>query len=233
MRTLAAVVLGIAFVGASSTAHASAIIFDGGLPVHSFVYFADADYTFTEAAFPFSILPGDTVARAEWWGGCFPSATKDPASPPSGSGSNDCPSGDFTLKFYADGVGEPGALIQSFAVGSAGQTATGDAIGSGDFITEYFYSADFAPPPLLPFATYWFAISNNVSGTTWGWESAGGEETHLQFNQETPAWTSQLDSLAFRLRGPEVAPVPEPGMISLLAVGLGGLMLSRFRRHRR
>jgi len=232
MKKTAAVIAGLALLGAaSSTAQASEIIFETSPRDQRFVYFAERDYLFAEAAFPFSLLPeAFTVTDAHWWGGCYDLATTDPGSPLSGTGSQTCPDGDFVLTFYDDAGGAPGLPIQSFNVGNADQTATGNLIGG--FITEYAYTADFAPLVLVPLQTYWFAISNDVAGTTWGWESAGGEGVHAQFNQDTATWTEQNDNLAFRLTGPEPVAVPEPGMISLLAAGLGGLVLSRFRQHR-
>jgi hypothetical protein len=234
MKKSAAVILGFALLGPTSSTAQADVIFETLPPAQGFVFFADRDYLFTEAAFPFSLLSGaSTVTDAHWWGGCYEPATIEPGSPASGSGTNDCPDGDFVLSFYENGVGEPGALIQSFDVDTANQSATGESIGIGDFITEYSYSADFGPLVLIPGETYWFAISNLVDGTTWGWESFGGEETHAQFNSTTDLWESHIDGLAFRLTGPGPAAVPEPGLLSLLAAGVGGIALSRARRHRR
>jgi hypothetical protein len=149
---------------------------------------------------------------------------------------NVCGAGTFTITFYEDAGGQPGAVVPggTFNVGGANQTATGQFIGVNDFITEYSYSATFAPLALVAGDTYWLSISNMIAapGPFWGMESAGGEDSHQQF--DGTAWFEFNDNLAYQLLGPNgTPPVPEPFASSLLAVAIGAVALRRYRRQDR
>ncbi len=199
------------------SAWADPVIYNGGSPDLSTIYFADANYGFTTDAVPFMLTAGSsTVTDAQWWGGCYPEGT--------------CPSGNFTIGFYTDNAGAPDTLIASYAVGNANQTATGNFIGGVLLgVDEYVYTANFGPLALTPSTTYFFAVENNTGETdTWGMETTdetGGHEQYL-----TGVWTSQSADLAFNLSG--TTAVPEPTSLLLLGTGLSALGLAAWRRRK-
>jgi hypothetical protein len=240
MKKAAAIVLGLALFGSTPEAEAGPIIFESQPPDLRFAYFGDADYTYDAAAAMFSLNPGaTTIGDAHWWGGCYQTApgSTDFASPSSGIGPSTCPPGNFVLRFYENThngtIDVPGTLIQEFVVGDANQTATAADRLIGGFITEYSYFAQFTPFTLSDATPYWFAVSNMVVNTTWGMESAGGEDSHTQRRMSDGVWLGVNDNLAFQLTGPEPTgvPVPEPATLSLLGVGsaIGAVRIWRRR----
>lgn len=205
-------------------AWADNVIYNNGAPDQFGTYYADANFFYTMDASTFTLAAGSsTIADATWWGGCAPTEVT-------------CPAGDFTLSFYTDVAGAPGTLIQSYSVGDADQTLTGNSIGCsiGTCFDEYSYSASFGPLTLTPGTTYFFAVGNNTGETdTWGQETADAfapSGSHYQFDGTD--WSPQLSTLAYELTGP--AAVPEPTSILLLGtvfLGIGAAFRRKFRAH--
>jgi hypothetical protein len=239
-------VIGVLLTAAASTASAE-VIFSSNPPFQQFIYFADTDYSFTQATtnqIPFTLAEAATITGAEWWGGCVAAPSAGSAvSDTMGSTSNSCPNGDFVLSIHEE-VGHvedplnpgtvlpptPGVLVGQRDVGNAGQTLTGNLISG--YINEYAYSATFAGIELAADTPYFFSVSNSVAGTnTWGMEAASGEDNHYQLSS-TGALTVQNLPLAFRLLVPddEPAPVPEPMTLSLLGVGVASVVFCRRKR---
>ena len=236
MRLTLAICIAATF---ATRSEAASIVIDERLPVQSVIYYADPGYRFTGQVNGELLAfanPVTTIDSVEWWGGCLSTAQfPDNGSPAVGAGPETCPADNFTLNFFADLGGEPFGPALATHAGPANQTATGNLIGqAGGYITEYHYSATFAPFALGA-GNYWLVISNNAVGTAWGWESAGTEDQHLQYNSTIPGWEGLSDTLAFRVSGPDTAPpaaVPEPASMSLLALGLAGMAARRRRRGR-
>lgn len=135
------------------------------------------------------------VTQIEWSGGAGEEAPdEDPAG--------------FTIKFYADKGGVPGALLHSESIaGDANATLVG--VDSSSRAT-YDYSATLATPfALTPGTTYWLSIVATLAlPDQWGWHTGTGGDG-MAYD------TAPLrNDLAFTLIG-----VPEPGSLALVALG--------------
>lgn len=218
-RSIALILAALAAPGALAS-----VVYDGGAPDQGGQIYAEGP---ASVAMSFSLAAGSNqVNSAQWWGGCFP-AVACPAAPA------------FSISFFSDASGLPGALFASFAVGAANQTATGASIGPvGDQWNEYVYSASFATQIFTPGTTYWFGINQTVNDGTdgsWGAETTSGAPSGAATASlgifSPTEWTLLPQTLAFNLSYTPAA-VPEPGTIGLLLAGLGGIGWARRRRNR-
>jgi hypothetical protein len=223
------VMISAAFLWTATIAHASSIVINGGLPDQSNIYFADTDYawTATTASLQTFALSGETISGADWWGGCVLTNGTERSAADEVTTPSLCSVADFVLSFYDNnGAGvTPGNVVASFIVAPS-QTLTGSNIDGA--IPEYHYSASFGPIT-LPVGQYLFAVSADLPGAlTWGMETTpAGESQHFQLNNAT--WQTPPNDLAFDLVGPSANPVPEPTTLSLVAIGLAGVMRRRRR----
>jgi PEP-CTERM motif len=130
----------------------------------------------------------------------------------------------FTIQFYADSAGAPGAsLYSAFLPGTAGETFLG---------TDFFSNPEYAYSALLPTAfnaaagtQYWLSIVPDVGlPPQWAWESGtGGDGASYQdfFGTLTPILVDE----AFTLQN-----VPEPASLALFSTSLLGLYFVRRRK---
>lgn len=102
------------------------------------------------------------------------------------SGPFDCSPGagdDFSITYYADAAGAPGAVHAGpFAV-TASAARTGQIIGTSiGAVAEYGYEATHAPVPVLENECYWIEIQNDVTTSCyWLWSTApAGDELSYQ-----------------------------------------------------
>lgn len=218
IRAMVSILVALALTSPPTLA---AVVYDGGAPDQGGQIYAEGA---ASVAMSFSLAAGSNqVNSAQWWGGCFPSVTCGPAP-------------DFKLSFFADASGLPGALIATFDVGVANQTATGASIGPvGGQWNEYVYSASFATQLFTPGTTYWFGINEAAAqpSGTWGVESTSSAPSGASAASigifSTTDWTAIPGTLAFNLSYTP-ASVPEPGTLGLLLAGLGSLCWARRRQ---
>lgn len=182
----------------------------------------------------FALTQDALITGISWQGSYFNTLVPDPSVAPPANSSG------FTVAFYLDNAGIPGALLdsQTFSPSNAGETFVGQQAFTptlGLSIYNYSVSMGF---PLLASAgtTYWlsvFALSPDPSPTEaqWGWNGgSGGNGTSIQSVLGVPAFVN-LDR-AFTLEG-EPAPIPEPASLMLLGTGVSALIARARRRGRR
>ncbi len=132
----------------------------------------------------------------------------------------------FTIGFYADNSGVPGALLQSENVsGDGGETLVG-VDNFGDYIYSYGITLP-TPFTLVSGTTYWLSIMADLDPAQqlWGWHTGTGGDGMAYDTILPPPSTITVD-LNFTLTS-----VPEPSSLAL--VGVGGFAALAFARRRR
>ena len=144
----------------------------------------------------------------------------------------DPPISQFTLTFWGDVAGAPGASLSTYAIpGNANETLVDVAQ------QVYNYSVDLPAPFVATGGTnYWLSIVPDLSAaggaTVWGWHSGtDGDGKAIQEIQGLGRSFQQTD-MAFSLtaEGTGGNPVPEPMTAGLGLLSLGGLALYLRRR---
>ena len=136
---------------------------------------------------------------------------------------------DFEIRIYADNGGAPGALLQTFPVGSAVNRTLGITRPFvGDTIQSFDYSAniDFT---FNAGVTHWLSVLNNTAGDTDDFSQSVillGGNAYGDLNPNDGAFTFQGFELDFQLT---TTAIPEPGSVGILALGLMGLLTRRKR----
>jgi len=182
-------------------------------------------------------LGADTaITGIDWQGSYFNTLVADPSFAPPANSSG------FTIAFYADSAGMPGALVdsQTFSPPSANETFVGQqAFTTTLGLSIYDYSASWAGSPFLASGgtTYWlsvYALSPLASATQaqWGWNGgSSGDGVSVQSVFGVPAVVNR--DRAFTLEGVAAAPVPEPSTMILFGTGVAGVVMRARRRRTR
>jgi hypothetical protein len=159
------------------------------------------------------VLGGSDTIRGVTWQG---------ANSPSGAPGPDA----FRILIYGDPI-DPSSLLASFDVGAANRAEAGSTIGAGDILYNYWANLDggFAA---TAGTRYWISIVNTapvdpIDLWTWAGTFAGSGRGSFTNGQ---TWFSQASQTNFTL---DNAPIPEPATLTLVALGLVGLV--RARKH--
>jgi hypothetical protein len=131
----------------------------------------------------------------------------------------------FRILFYTDPI-NPASLVASFDVGAANRSEAGSTIGAGDVLYNYWANLGGAGFTATAGTRYWISIVNTeVVDPIDYWTWAGGPDGTMAGSfSNGQNWFSQPGSTNFTL---DSAPIPEPATLTLVALGLVGLVRAR------
>jgi hypothetical protein len=158
----------------------------------------------------FSLAVGDTIKSVIWQGTSGASAPGPDA---------------FRILLYSDPIGSP---IASFNVGTAFRFDTGTAI-NGDELYSYEANLGGAGFTATAGTTYWISIVNDAitdPAHAWAWTGTFNGLAAGSFDNGA-SWFLQAGQTQFALGNDTV---PEPTTVSLVVLGLLGLVGARQRR---
>jgi hypothetical protein len=177
-------------------------------------------------------LAGDTgITAISWQGSYFNALVADSTFNPPANASG------FTIAFYADNSGTPGALLasQTFSPFAANETFVGQQAFTATLgLGIYDYTASWGGLPFLASGgtTYWLSVyahspAASPTEAQWGWNGGtGGDGVSMQSAFFAAPVTVNFDR-AFALQG--VAQVPEPLTMMLLSAGFAATFARRRR----
>lgn len=207
---VAAVILAMTMLSGGAFAD---VIFDNGGPDGQDAWFSDPVWADFRNADDFVLGSGASVITDIHWWGVYGSGNTQPAL------------NDFTIIIYetAAGANLPGTPFYTNNAGNVTGVDSGmDLINGYDI---YYYSIVVDAIPLSAGTTYWLEILNDTSNdpSAWAWATSSQEGSHAWWNG---TWQSHWAEMAFKLTNDDV-PVPEPGTLFLLGLGLMGLAGTR------
>jgi MYXO-CTERM domain-containing protein len=196
-------------MSAASSAQAS-VIFEQA-PNYGGALYADSQGVAASQRIAENFIPdfSASIEQVTWWG----------------SNNDNVHVNAFTIKFYEDNGGMPGAHLYTESPSSVASVDTGIDMFGNDV---YQYSVVLNLPVSVDGGTqYWFSVTNatSVSGT-WGWTSGDSADVSLAGSSDHgETWWSTFGGVSMRLEG---TVVPAPASLGL--AGLAGVAAMRRRR---
>ena len=145
-------------------------------------------------------------------------------------------SGSIFWEIRDDTLSGPGATVLGSGTANPTRTAAGSALGFSVFQNDFAIAVNN-----LAADVYWLVLHNGPLVNTaftdyyWAWTDVGGANLGTAGGVERsldpldPGWTTNGQEHAFLISADDVAPVPEPGALSLVLAGLAALRLARRR----
>jgi hypothetical protein len=215
MKTLLSASLILSAILVSGTASQAAPIFIQMAVPPTAEFYSDSHHDGgTLTADDFVLGSSDSIRAVYWQGANSPAGAPGPDS--------------FHINIYGDPL-DSSSLIQSFSVGAANRTATGGTVGDGGDIL-YNYWANLGDTGFLAAAgtRYWISIVNDAIVdpiNDWTWAGTFSGSGRGSFDNGL-TWFSQDSQTNFTL---DNAPVPEPATLTLVGLGLVGILRARKR----
>jgi len=190
----------------------AATLYSNGVPDLVDGWFSDTDAGKVQLDTLSLSSPG-TVRSVQWWGGycCAGGQSADT----------------FTIQFYSDVAGVPGAVFQTYAVAPT-LVDTGNTVAGFEV---FQYTAD-VPDTLLSAGNYWISIFNDTTAdpaNNWFWATSAQTGTSYEIDGGGAPILNGV-SLAFNLADTSSPSVPEPSTLLLSGLGLAAVAGLR-RRH--
>ena len=216
MRKLLTVFMMVGVIAIALPASAD-VIFDNGAPDLGESWWSEVGDNYQEAD-DFVLQAGATfLTDVHWWG-----VYASDQSPQTDS---------FTIRLFADDGGAPDTTPFYEVSGIDGGRVSTGTYEDGTF-EIYSYWADIAPINLASNTTYWISILNDTANDTndnWYWTTSDSTSGNgAQRFGDGGAWSDVGDEFAFYLTGRTV--VPEPASMTLLGLGLAGLVARRRKK---
>lgn len=226
----------ILFIGAalsvsSITANAAAIVDQTPTTLAGSVAYYSGPTGGSQYADNFSLAAKTTITSIAWWGSYAVQGNDD-----------------FSLRIFSDSNANIASFSSSLAVSGEFERRETDQYDSGGLAEIFAYSLDLSAQSLdliLEAGNYYLAIlnnddvspANNNNPSAWLWLGSNkGSSGALARQSDSDPWAATQDpnNFAFVLNGTQQPAqprqdVPEPGMLSLLALGVAALARSRKR----
>ncbi len=145
------------------------------------------------------------IRHACWWGSNY--SFNPPQGPCTPAGPDN-----FTITYYNDAGGLPGAVRASFPV-AATKSLTPRIVNPGGLNLPVFaYTADHPPVPTTAGECLWISVQNNIGGPcVWIWHTAPPGDGYSVANLNQPADYDFAFCLDVPIGGGSCGPVPRPG----------------------